>query len=289
MFFMQKSWLMLLFCFQKVTPHIGQKAKFRYLPEIERATRIASRPGYSGNLFNEAQAVIQRMAQLDDMKKIQIEQFDNKLIVIGALINGFIGKVLTDSYNDNELGQSEVILSFERFVHFAQALTAVDYDATVIAWKEKVNYDLVRPTTVIKGYGNTPISTWAPGGTQTFPAADFEAYIRVMPHSEYVSGSACLFQAQEEFIDLYLAIIGLDPTPYPIAFPAVLVGESIVEPGTVPSSDITLTYPNVAVMNTIGSHSRLDGGMHFGASVTGAKQLCSGIAAIGVAGSNELI
>lgn len=229
------------------------------------------------------------MSTLDDVKKIQIEMFDNKLIVVGTLFDAFVGKTLTDGYVDMELGQPGLILSYERFIHFAQTILAADYDAAVIAWKEKVNFDLVRPTTVIKNQGsNTMITTWAPGGTQTYPASDFEAYIRVMPHSEYVSGSACLFQTQEEAVNGYLTGIGLDPTSYPITFPTVNPGDSIVEPGITPSSPVTLTYPNVAAMNVVGSDSRLDGGMHFEESVPAAKDVCSGIAGYAITGSFNL-
>jgi len=75
-------------------------------------------------------------------------------------------------------------------------------------------------------------------GVQTIPAKDFEAYKRVMPHSEYVSGSACLSQTQEELINGYFERIGLNSTNYLIKLPAVGPGESIVEPGVVPSSPI---------------------------------------------------
>lgn len=44
------------------------------------------------------------------------------------------------------------------------------------------------------------ITAWAPGGIREFPAKVFEAYRRVMPHSEYVSGTSCLFKAMEEYV-----------------------------------------------------------------------------------------
>ena len=79
-------------------------------------------------------------------------------------------------------------------------------------WKEKVDYNLVRPTSVIKRFGKELITPWAPCppvGVKTFPAENFEAYKRVMPHSEYVSVSACLFQSAEDYIKDYLTAMGL--------------------------------------------------------------------------------
>ena len=277
------------FCYQEhVTPHIGTEGKLRFLPNRERRTRQPPNPQYSRSRLRESRRVINRMATLNDQKIIEVQQFDDKLIVVNALIGAFIGKTLTTNYQDPDLGQPGLVLSFERFCHFAMALTAADYDAIILAWKAKVEFDLIRPTTVIKEeFGpNRMITTWAPGGVQTFPASDFEALVRVMPHSEYVSGSACLFTAQKDFILGYLAAIGVsDPSDFPIVFPTVMAGESKVDPGLVPASDITLQYPGIEQMARVGSDSRLDGGMHFEASVTGAEALCAGVADFAVVGA----
>eukprot|EP00956_Cyclotella_meneghiniana_P037429 scaffold138738_cov23-Cyclotella_meneghiniana.AAC.1 len=52
-----------------VTPHIGQKAKFRFLPESDRVNRLVRKPSYSVNRESEIQEVINQMGQLDDYKK----------------------------------------------------------------------------------------------------------------------------------------------------------------------------------------------------------------------------
>ncbi|KAL7567114.1 hypothetical protein ACA910_009442 [Epithemia clementina (nom. ined.)] len=262
---------------EHVTPHIGRTAKFRYLQEAERTTRVAANPNYSKKRTTEAQTVISRMSQLDDEKKIEIEIFDNKLIVANSIIDAFLGKLISSGFDDPipEFQKPGLFVSLERFVHFISGYLAAELDSLIIAWKEKVNYDLVRPTSVIKKLGGS-ITTWAPGGVQTFRAQDFEAYIRVMPHSEYVSGTSCLFQAVEDYVLNYLTGIGLS-SDFPVKFPSVDIGESVVEPGLVPSSCVTLEYLTVQAMNTAGSQSRLNGGMHFPASVQGGKDLCLGI------------
>lgn len=185
---------------QHVTPHIGKKASFIVLPEEDRENRVARQPTYSLSRKSEARKVVERMTGLDDVKKMQVEIFDNKIAVISAIIDSFVGKLLTDGYQDQELQQPGLVLSYERFIHFVIGLTGAEFDSIIIAWKEKVRYDLIRPTSVIKSLGDELITTWAPGGIQEIRAKDFEAYKRVMPHSEYVSGSACIFEALKDFV-----------------------------------------------------------------------------------------
>jgi len=264
---------------QHVTPHIGQKASFRYLPESAREDIVAPVPAYAEDRRREAIKVYRKMREhrLDYTKKVEIEQFDDKLVVVGALINSFVVKTVSNGYEDTELKAPGTILSLERFVHFIQALTAADYDAVVIAWKEKVRYDMIRPTTVIKSWGDEEIETWTPEGDKVIAARDFEAYVRVMPHSEYVSGSACIFQAQAELIDGYLGTMGMNANIYPIVFPVVGDGQ------------VQLTYQNVKRMAAAGSRSRINGGMHFPESVTAATTLCTDISAATVSGSSQLL
>lgn len=97
-----------------------------------------------------------------------------------------------------------------------------------------------------------------------------------MPHSEYVSGSACLFQGTEDFVNEYLELIGMDST-FPVLFDTFVAGSSKVESGVIPAEDIVLAYPDIGTMATVGSQSRLDGGMHFAESVPAGKDLCKGI------------
>lgn len=275
---------------EHVTAQIGQNAKFRNIPETDRHTRVAAHPTYSRSRRREARDVVRLMRTLDDTKKIQIEIFDNKLIVANALIGAFVGKTIDDGFVDTALPPAPgLILSYERLMHYVVGLVSMEYDAVIIAWKEKINYDQIRPTSVIKSAGLLPIRTWAPGGTQIFPAENFEAYIRVMPHSEYVSGSACLFQGQEDYIKAYLTHIGLSTTSFPVVFEEVAAGASIVEPGVVPASPVTLSYPDIETMAAVGSQSRLDGGMHFDQSVPAAKALCQGIGDIAAAKTFDLI
>ena len=108
-----------------VTPHIGTKAKFRFLPESDRDERIVRAPTYSKSRGSEMEAVIAKMATLDDYKKVEIEAFDDKLYTATQIIGAFVNKLLQDGYVDSELGQDGYILSLERLLHFVQGITAV--------------------------------------------------------------------------------------------------------------------------------------------------------------------
>jgi len=262
---------------QHVTPQIGIKAKFRYLPESEREEMVAPVPDYNLDREKEAKKVLKRIRNINDTHKVEIEQFDDKLLVVGALINSFVAKTVLDNYDDTILKVPGTILSLERFVHFIQALTAADHDAVVIAWKEKVHHDMIRPTTVINTWGDEEVVTWTPEGVRKIAARDFQAYVRVMPHSEYVSGSACIFKAQSRLIEEYLNTMGLDADTFPIAFP---VDED---------RGVQLTYPNSQLMAGAGGRSRLNGGMHFPQSVKAAIKLCAGVSAWTINGSIELL
>ena len=61
-----------------------------------------------------------------------------------------------------------------------------------------------------------------------------------------------------------------------------LAGSSNVEKGTTPVHDTPLSYSSVEQMAKACSQSRLDGGMHFAASVTQGEELCKGIGGLGV-------
>lgn len=274
---------------QHVTPHIGQKAKFRYIPESDRANRVAPVPTYSKSRLNEARAAILAMTTLNDVKKIEVEVFDDKLQVANAVAKAFLDNLIAQNYQDTtSLAAPGYNVSFERFMHFLNGYLASEYDSIVISWKEKVRYDLIRPTTVIKRWGGRNITTWATGvGVTTFPAREFEAYKRVMPHSEYVSGTSCLFEASRGYIEGYMAHIGLNPA-FPISFLPYPPGSSKVEPGLTPATTVMLQYSSFALMAEAGGQSRLYGGIHFPQAVAAGKQLCVGIGETAVAASVQL-
>merc|ERR1712176_1510107 len=99
-------------------------------------------------------------------------------------------------------------ITFEDYLLFLQGISTAEYDAIIQAWHEKAYHDLVRPTTIIKHWDDDDITTYGGDddilGPVNIKARDFEAYIRVMPHAEFPSGSSCLCTAYMEFTDTYL-------------------------------------------------------------------------------------
>ena len=278
-----------------VTPHIGALAKPAALSREEIDTRIATQPSYfvategnsddsgdsddsnenndSASVYNvEAMKVIERLRVTagSDETKMKIEFYDNKLDVAGAVIGAVSGSLQ---------------LGLEPTLNYILALTAGDYDAIILAWKEKVAFDLVRPTTWIQEeMSDVDIETFAGPfqGVQTIKGRNFESYVRVMPHSEYVSGSACLCQALMELTNhwVFLKTAGVVSTvnvtiPGPAGFPA---GSSKTEPGVTPEFDVPpIVLNGMNELRNQCGQSRLDGGMHFSESVDNSYTLCSGV------------
>lgn len=156
-----------------------------------------------------------------------------------------------------------------------------------MAWREKVRHDLVRPTTVIQRWGDDELNTFTGDKTKDGPgkikARDFQAFQRVMPHSEYPSGSACICTAYSEFTDAftigyYLATLqnltfgsagegqgyGCDPEMDPPIF---------VSHGC----DHDFAIPNMQALLQDCAESRLWAGFHFTAAVTEGLKMCKGV------------
>mmetsp|Transcript_344 Transcript_344/g.678 ORF Transcript_344/g.678 Transcript_344/m.678 type:complete len:168 (-) Transcript_344:72-575(-) len=136
-------------------------------------------------------------------------------------------------------------------------------------------------------------------GTQNISGKNFESWVRVMPHSEHVSGSGCICQAMKDFTEEWMALtdgflnmdnlqgvnvftlgesiavpIATDDTGRAAPFTK---GSSKTEPNVTPSSDLTLVEPNLKALRDSCGESRLDGGMHFSKSVPASYELCDGI------------
>ena len=228
--------------------------------------RERSSPNPDYDYGQETELVIERLEDLatNDTQKILVEIFDDKLAVGEAVLYS-----LYTLFN----------WTYEQRVRFAAGYTISEYEAIIHAWREKRIWDMVRPTTLIKnGYGGDIITTYGGPyqGVQTIDAEDFESYKRVMPHSEYPSGSGCICLAAVQYVTKYLAeeYDTTDPLPVHMPFAA---GSSKNEPGSVPANDILVTLQSMDELNRICGESRLWGGMHFTASIDGAWELCDGI------------
>lgn len=234
-------------------PHIGLKAK-TYLRDVSITLQD---PEY--DLYQESLDVIERVRDTatDVMKQDAIQAFDGKLGVRGMItlaLRGQFGQPRIHSYQDEVL--------------FKVGLSSVEYDAVVQAWAEKAYHDLVRPTTVIKHWDDDQLFTFSgdrsmPGPT-TINARDFEAYIRVMPHAEYPSGSSCLCTSYYEFSDIFFEEMYGEKLETIEWFGPEGTGRSYI-------------LENMEALRDICGESRLWGGMHYAAAIPGGEQVCSGL------------
>jgi len=266
---------------EHVTPHIGKTAKRAILSDKDFKSRSIKAPKYDYD--QEALLVIERLAETaqDDMKKAMIEFYDNKIKVIFSVLNSVV------SYG----------LTFEQLLNFVFGITSSEYDSILVSWKLKVRKDLVRPTTWIQEQmSNTEFQTYGGPfqGLKTIKGKEFESWVRVMPHSEYISGSACICQSIKDFTEEWMELTNGDlagPNIFvsggSIAVPIAtdqtgreapfLQGSSKTEPGLTPASNLTLVAETMTVFRDQCGESRLDGGMHFSKSVPDAYALCAGI------------
>lgn len=249
---------------EHVTPHIGYTAK----PLLISKYKEAKKPRY--DYKREADLVVNRLQELvGDKKRIQIlHDFDNKLIV-RALIQISI--------------QSQFVfsLTFEDYLIFLSGISSAEHDAVLQVWREKVRYDRVRPTTVIQRWNDDVINTFNGDPSSNEPkdikARDFQSFIRVMPHSEYPSGSASICTAYTEFTDLFTQeYFGEKMNLLPVGEGGVILG---CEEGFPLQIGCGTSYHvhNMTELASVCGESRLWGGMHFTKAVEAGNEIVSGL------------
>ena len=98
-----------------------------------------------------------------------------------------------------------------------------------------------------------------------------------MPHSEYPSGSGCICKSwASAMIELFDTdnVTSLLPDGLQLSFDAF---SSSLEPLSTPSSDISVSYNSFSQVAQRCGETRLEGGMHFTASVPDSFELCKDI------------
>jgi hypothetical protein len=256
-----------LFNQEHVVPQIGFSGRSVYLGDDYYCATTADEPDY--DYYEEIPKVLKRMADLSDAQKVEIEVFDNKLRSIVPLFGQYMNAI--------GLGRGDFMYSWIDI-----SVCTMLYEATQLVWKEKVRYDRVRPPSIThKLFAGQTITSYAGTdengvsyGTQTFLADDWEPYIRTMPHAEYPSASACVC---EGFAELMRFVTGSDDFTQQIGGPLRIqraAFTSLVEPGSTPAEDVTLEYSSWSEISEVCGRSRLDGGMHFDASVPAGAKLC---------------
>lgn len=267
---LEQNGLGFLFHQEHETPHIGQFGKSYFIGDDDYCSFKSKNPRY--RYTEEIDLLLERSRNmaLDEgfITQAKIELFDNKFISLASLQNevlfrnGFSGD--SWEYIENEFLTSSVL-----------------YEASLLVWREKVRFDFIRPNTRIAfTFGDDRVLAYAgPGqGVQNIRANEWLPYIRTMPHSEFPSGSACFCQVWASVMSLWFG--GDDITIGGVQGSLSLVlpeNGSIVEPG-LPNGNIVLNYDRFSEISEDCGQSRLDGGMHFTASVPDGASLCAPLA-----------
>ena len=144
------------------------------------------------------------------------------------------------------------------------AMTNAVFDAGISVWHFKRFYDYVRPVTAVHFlFAGQQVRAWAgPGlGTGLIDGADWRPYQPLTfvtpPFAEYVSGHSTFSASAAKVLKLFT---GSDRFGHSVTIPA---GQSFVEPGLVPASDLTLRWRTFSDAADEAGISRRYGGIHF--------------------------
>jgi hypothetical protein len=226
-------------------PHIfTDAARFRLDP-----------PNYSDHTRPQAykrsvDEVLAASASLNDERKAITEVMDNKLWGIG-----YTSTVIGRKHDQNdELGVfGWAAWSLQHFL--------ATFDALIAAWRNKREYDAVRPISAVRHvYGRNKVTAWGGVGMGTvndLPANEWVGYLPTGDHPEYPSGSTTMCAAGAQTARRFFDSEELDWT---LDFDA---GKSVVEPQITPAKDIKLHFRTWSEFNRACADSRVWGGVHF--------------------------
>lgn len=162
-----------------------------------------------------------------------------------------------DHHGDHEHG-------LERDVKLFFALTNAVSDAGCCAWDNKRVFNSVRPITAIRTlFGGQMVRAWAGPyqGKKLIDGATWFPYqsttFPTPPFPEYSSGHSSFSAAGAEILKRFTRA---DRFGASVTLPA---GSSRVEPGAVPSSDVTLSWSTFSDAADQAGISRRYGGIHF--------------------------
>jgi hypothetical protein len=144
------------------------------------------------------------------------------------------------------------------------ALSNAVFDAGIACWEAKRTYDYVRPVTAIHYlFAGRRILAWGGPyqGTRLILGEEWQPYraptFGTPPFPEYVSGHSTFSAAAAEVLKRFT---GSDRFGGKVTIPA---GSSLVEPGAVPATDVTLRWSTFSAAADQAGLSRRYGGIHF--------------------------
>jgi hypothetical protein len=242
---------------QFVTPQwsITQPYSYPSAKHFSVPPPVQSRP--SPAYKRQVDEVLAASANLTDYQKMLAELVDNKLFSLG-----FSALFMAQSRG----------LTLDQFIQYDFLTNMAAFDAGIIAWKEKVRHDAVRPVSAIRHvYGNRPVTAWGGPGRGTvndLPANEWRSYLNTADHPEYPSGSATFCAAHSQATRRFF-----DSDDFGWSVP-VAAGSSLIEPGTTPAVDIVLgPWPTWTDFDKECGITRLWAGVHFMPSIVAGDSI----------------
>jgi hypothetical protein len=232
---------------------------FALAPGALRSSTGPARYG-SAEYLAQAQALLAISADLTDEQKMIAEYWadgPHSELPPGHwnLFAQFVSR--RDRHGSTEHG-------LERDVKLFFALTNAVSDAGCCAWDNKRAFNSVRPITAIRTlFRGRPVRAWAGPyqGTKLIDGATWFPYQPTTfpspPFPEYSSGHSNFSAAGAEILRRFTHS---DRFGASVTLPA---GSSRTEPGAVPATDVTLSWPTFLAAANEAGHSRRYGGIHF--------------------------
>ena len=237
-----------------IAPHWGKVTPFA-LKSIHQYKLKAPAPAGSTAYLEQAREILSYSANLTDSQKVIAEYWadgPSSELPPGHwnLFTQFVSQ--RDGYNLDKDAKA--------FFAINNALL----DASVWCWGIKREYDYIRPVSAIHYlFSGQNVRAWAGPyqGTQEIAGSNWRPYqastVVTPPFPEYVSGHSTFSAASAETLKL---LTGSDVFGGSVTIGA---GTSRVEPGSVPSSDLTLSWATFSDAADEAGISRRFGGIHF--------------------------
>lgn len=215
-------------------------------------------------LRRSLKTIFERSEQMTPKKLALVYYWDNKF----SSVAGFNG------YYRTRIGYDR-----STFIRNALGEHLAFHDSMLLAWKEKVRHDLVRPTTMIRRLLKGEMVTGFRGlssGVGVVKASEWEPAIPPQPHSEFPSATAAICTAGFEQLKYALNDIVGNGTipPYELVINSGPLGLISASPVT---AEIPIKFDNLDIATRECGYSRLDGGVHFPHSIPAGFELGKGV------------
>lgn len=187
--------------------------------------------------------------------------WENKFVSIG-LLSGFYVDTLKLAPAQAQIINTGVLI--------AQS------EAILLAWREKLRHDLVRPTTLIRTLLRGKMIRAFKGlgeGVGRVKGEEWESLVAVQPHSEFPSATAAICEASAEFVQITLqAFLGKNVSipPFELAIPKNFV------PNLPPDISFSVKFDSLEEVSRSCGRSRILAGVHFPPAVQAGRKMVEG-------------